>query len=53
MLIAINVRAIIAIVDNRLYISSYIILGPQNYNKQEQLEKICCRDKIKDANDSI
>ena len=31
MLIAINVRAIIIIVDNTLYILSYICSGPQNY----------------------
>ena len=53
MLIAISVKATIAIVDNTLYILSYICSRPQNYNKTGQVKKICCRDKLKEVNDGI
>ena len=53
MLTAINVRITIATVENTLYIILYICSGPQNYNITGQSDKICCRDKHKEANDGI
>lgn len=53
MLIATSVRAIIAMVNKTLYIFSTYLFGAQNYNRQNQYDKICCRYKHKEANNRI